>query len=102
MKEGVRGLYRGLQPTILALLPNWAVYFSVYNGIKTRLGGAKGTSSGNESMYVNFIAAGCAGCSTTFITNPLWVVKTRLQTQIAAPEASESFVEASRASSSAS
>ncbi|XP_074581779.1 nicotinamide adenine dinucleotide transporter 1, chloroplastic-like isoform X3 [Curcuma longa] len=61
--EGVSGLYRGLTPTITALLPTWAVYFTVYNQLKSLL-----HSHG-------------AGAATAITTNPLWVVKTRLQTQ---------------------
>lgn len=78
-KEGLRGMYRGLGPTVLALLPNWAVYFTVYDQLKSHL---QTHDEGHHlSIRSNMIAASGAGASTTLFTNPLWVVKTRLQTQ---------------------
>uniref|UniRef100_M4CJC3 Mitochondrial carrier protein n=1 Tax=Brassica campestris TaxID=3711 RepID=M4CJC3_BRACM len=67
-KEGVRGMYRGLSPTIIVLLPNWAVYFSVYGKLKDLLQ----SSDGKLSIGANMVAAGGAGASTSIATNPLW------------------------------
>ncbi|KAA8549120.1 hypothetical protein F0562_000804 [Nyssa sinensis] len=77
-KEGLRGMYRGLSPTVLALLPNWAVYFTIYEQLKSFL-----SDDGNHKLSIgaNMIAATGAGAATSIATNPLWVVKTRLQTQ---------------------
>ncbi|CAA0809032.1 Nicotinamide adenine dinucleotide transporter 2-mitochondrial [Striga hermonthica] len=78
--EGLRGLYRGLTPTLAALLPNWAVYFTVYGHLKELLHSYEGRED-QLSIASNMIAAAGAGAATSITTNPLWVVKTRLQTQ---------------------
>ncbi|XP_019426896.1 PREDICTED: nicotinamide adenine dinucleotide transporter 1, chloroplastic-like isoform X2 [Lupinus angustifolius] len=77
-REGLRGMYRGLAPTVLALLPNWAVYFTIYEQFKSLL---STDESHHLSIGANVVAASGAGVATTIATNPLWVVKTRLQTQ---------------------
>ncbi|XP_054775779.1 nicotinamide adenine dinucleotide transporter 1, chloroplastic-like isoform X2 [Prosopis cineraria] len=77
--EGFRGMYRGLSPTILALLPTWAVYFSVYGQLKGLILSRDGCIQ--LSTVGNMVAAAGAGAATAISTNPLWVVKTRLQTQ---------------------
>ncbi|CAD7700365.1 unnamed protein product [Ostreobium quekettii] len=75
--EGVRGLYKGLTPTLVALIPSWAVYFTVYERLKSLLSAhSRGPSPG-----VHMASAAGAGAATVVATNPLWVVKTRLVTQ---------------------
>lgn len=78
--EGVRGLYRGLTPTLVALLPNWAVYFTTYERLKLVIAARVDPRRAN-SPGVHMAAAAGAGAATMMITNPLWVIKTRLQTQ---------------------
>ncbi|XP_027363432.1 nicotinamide adenine dinucleotide transporter 1, chloroplastic-like [Abrus precatorius] len=82
-KEGWRGMYRGLGPTVLALLPNWAVYFTMYEQLKSLL--CSEDESHHLSIGANVAAASGAGAATTIATYPLWVVKTRLQTQVSRP-----------------
>lgn len=40
-QSGLRGLYRGLGPTILGYLPTWGIYFTVYDEVKQSLGGGR-------------------------------------------------------------
>jgi solute carrier family 25 folate transporter 32 len=71
----MRGLYRGLSPTVMALLSNWAIYFTMYDQLKSFLC----SNDHKLSVGANVLAASGAGAATTIATNPLWVVKTRLQ-----------------------
>ncbi|KAG6785069.1 hypothetical protein POTOM_010792 [Populus tomentosa] len=78
-REGLRGMYRGLAPTVLALLPNWA-HFRLDAALNFLL--PNDLDEGHHlSIGANMIAASGAGAVTAIFTNPLWVVKTRLQTQ---------------------
>ncbi|KAI9311325.1 mitochondrial carrier domain-containing protein [Dichotomocladium elegans] len=77
-EEGIRGLYRGLGPTILGYIPTWAIYFTAYDYFKSRWG--KGVGHDREWL-VHIASAMSAGAASTTSTNPLWVIKTRLMTQ---------------------
>eukprot|EP00007_Cunea_sp_BSH-02190019_P006505 CAMPEP_0174239918 /NCGR_PEP_ID=MMETSP0417-20130205/16677_1 /TAXON_ID=242541 /ORGANISM="Mayorella sp, Strain BSH-02190019" /LENGTH=405 /DNA_ID=CAMNT_0015318915 /DNA_START=282 /DNA_END=1496 /DNA_ORIENTATION=+ len=76
--EGIRGLYRGLGVTLIALVPNWTIYFTAYNEAKRTLHRA---GHMEEGPLLHMGAAAMAGVFTNVCTNPFWVVKTRLQSQ---------------------
>ncbi|OBZ71503.1 Mitochondrial substrate carrier family protein W [Grifola frondosa] len=98
--DGIRGMYRGLGPTLLGYLPTWAIYFAVYDGIKRNFGEkplgdvqvirhvypaaqAKGYQplSREHPWSLHLLSAMTAGATSTLCTNPLWVIKTRFMTQ---------------------
>ncbi len=76
-KEGPRALFKGLGPTLVGVIPARAINFYSYGNGKRVL--AERFNSGKESPLVHLSAAAIAGIVTATATNPIWVVKTRMQ-----------------------
>jgi len=77
--EGAKGLYRGCAPSLICVVPSVSIYFTAYSEFKR----AFGCPTGNQSKDTCFqsVSAGLASSITSAITNPLWLVKTRIQSQ---------------------
>lgn len=75
--EGWRAFFRGLGPSLAGVVPATAIKFYVYGNCK-RIG-AQLLGTGEDSILVHAQAAIAAGIATATATNPIWLVKTRLQ-----------------------
>ncbi|KAF9944001.1 hypothetical protein BGZ70_005164, partial [Mortierella alpina] len=78
-KEGPRALYKGLGPNLVGVIPARAINFAAYGNGKrfyTEL------NNGKETALVHLSAATTAGVVTATLTNPIWLVKTRMQLQV--------------------
>ncbi|BFG03471.1 mitochondrial folate transporter/carrier [Drosophila madeirensis] len=75
-QEGFRGLYKGVTPNIWGSGSSWGLYFMFYNTIKTFIQGGNTTMPLGPAMHM--LAAAESGALTLLLTNPIWVVKTRL------------------------
>eukprot|EP01134_Creolimax_fragrantissima_P004770 CFRG4770T1 len=78
-QEGVRGYFRGVGPSLFALLPTWAMYFTAYEQLKVTLGDQYELAP--KSSHLHLMAAIGAGVASNLLTSPLWLIKTRLMTQ---------------------
>ncbi|KAI8324459.1 mitochondrial carrier [Martensiomyces pterosporus] len=83
-EEGVRGLYRGLAPMLMGYLPTWGIYFAAYEALKSKLSTALEFPAGHTAVHVG--SAMGAGATTSLLTNPIWVLKSRFMTQSAFTE----------------
>ncbi|KAF1834977.1 calcium-binding mitochondrial carrier protein Aralar2 [Decorospora gaudefroyi] len=84
VEDGLRGLYRGLGPMLLGYIPTWAVYMSTYDSTKNLLY----PQMENKWLARTLASIAAGGCST-LVTNPIWVVKTRLMSQVSARASDE-------------
>jgi len=74
--EGVSGLYQGVTPNILGAGSAWGFYFLFYNAVKSKM---QDGNAHKQLTALNHLMAACsAGVLTLTMTNPIWVVKTRL------------------------
>lgn len=74
--SGFSGLYQGVKPNVLGSASAWGFYFMFYNTIKTSM--QDGDTKVDLGAGKHTLAASCAGLFTLVLTNPIWVVKTRL------------------------
>ncbi|XP_059145050.1 solute carrier family 25 member 36-like [Physella acuta] len=73
--EGVKGLFKGLGPTLVGVAPSRAIYFGAYAKSKQVLNNVITP----DTHFVHLCSAVAAGMSAATCTNPIWFVKTRLQ-----------------------
>ena len=76
-EESSRALFKGLGPTLVGVVPARSINFFTYGNGKRII--ADNFNDGRENSWVHLSAAALAGIVTGTATNPIWVVKTRLQ-----------------------
>lgn len=85
-KNPVRAAYRGLPINVVANSASWACFFhfkDIFEGVIAARGhelpsGDQLASRGQLTGLGYFVASGLSGVTTSFITNPLWLLRTRM------------------------
>lgn len=76
-KEGWKALFKGLGPNLVGIAPSRAIYFSTYSKVKTLLN--ETFIKHPEHPIIHMTSAASAGFVSCTATNPIWLIKTRLQ-----------------------
>ncbi|KAG2441614.1 hypothetical protein HXX76_003234 [Chlamydomonas incerta] len=78
-QEGWRSFYKGLTPALIGSGVAWAAYFHIYEAVKAWHCRVQGRERLGAAW--NMASAAQAGAMVCLLTNPIWLVKTRLQLQ---------------------
>lgn len=74
-KDGITGFFRGLPPTLVGIIPGRSAYFYAYERTKEWL-----DPLFPEGTPINAVISGLsAGIVGNTLTNPVWMIRTRMQ-----------------------
>uniref|UniRef100_A0A0D9VS97 Peroxisomal membrane protein n=1 Tax=Leersia perrieri TaxID=77586 RepID=A0A0D9VS97_9ORYZ len=85
--EGWERLYGGLMPSLVGTAASQGVYYYFYQIFRSRAEAAalqrsrKGVGDGSVGMLQSLTVAALSGCVNVLLTNPIWVIVTRMQIQ---------------------
>ncbi|KAL3822351.1 hypothetical protein ACHAXA_001728 [Cyclostephanos tholiformis] len=84
LAEGVQGCFRGLGATLATVPAFWGIYFPLYEEFKSKIlhwSSHYGDGGNNHYALVHLSSAVTAGAVADIICNPLFLVRTRMQTE---------------------
>ncbi|EZG05516.1 hypothetical protein H106_04557 [Trichophyton rubrum CBS 735.88] len=91
-REGIRGLYSGLESAVFGISVTNFVYYYWYEWTRAafeKAAARAGRASKKLTTAESMIAGALAGSATVMITNPIWVVNTRMTAQRSSTEGSD-------------
>jgi solute carrier family 25, member 33/36 len=77
--EGFRALFKGLGANLIGVVPARSINFYAYGNGKRILNNYFNPEQRENVWWIHLCAAAAAGIITGTATNPIWLVKTRLQ-----------------------
>jgi len=84
ISDGIRGCFRGLGATLATVPTFWGIYFPLYEGFKSSIldwSSEYGNGGHNHHALVHLSSAMTAGAIADVICNPMFLVRTRMQTE---------------------
>ncbi|CAN0837860.1 Peroxisomal nicotinamide adenine dinucleotide carrier, partial [Linum grandiflorum] len=93
--EGWGRLYGGLAPSLVGTAASQAIYYYFYQIFRDKAQAMalerkrKGFGDGSIGMFSSLVVAALAGSVNVLMTNPIWVIVTRMQTHKKAARKSE-------------
>lgn len=76
--DGLAGFFRGLPPTLIGIVPSRSAYFYAYQRCKKGLDPLFPQGSPPNALISGLMA----GLTANTLTNPIWMVRTRMQLEV--------------------